>query len=105
MHRHSGNFGKSLHYAPLTLTTLAALVPEELQAEIVIYDDTAGKIPLDIDADIMGITCITVTASRCYAFADYYRSRGVTVVLGGVHPSMMPDEPQLHADVVMTGFA
>jgi len=105
MHRHSGNFGKSLHYAPLTLTTLAALVPEELQAEIVIYDETAGKIPLDIDADIMGITCITGTASRCYAFADYYRSRGVTVVLGGVHPSMLPDEAQLHADVVMTGFA
>ncbi|MBQ2470466.1 MAG: B12-binding domain-containing radical SAM protein, partial [Ruminococcus sp.] len=58
MHRYSGSFGKSLHYAPLTLTTLAALVPEEADAEVVIYDETAGKIPLDIEADLIGITCI-----------------------------------------------
>ena len=83
MHRYSGSFGKSLHYAPLTLTTLAALVPEEADAEVVIYDETAGKIPLDIEADLIGITCITGTAPRCYAFADYYRKRGVTVFMGG----------------------
>ncbi|MDD2433180.1 MAG: B12-binding domain-containing radical SAM protein, partial [Clostridia bacterium] len=40
MHRYDGSFGKALHYAPLTLTTLAALVPEELNAEIAIYDET-----------------------------------------------------------------
>ena len=66
MHRYSGSFGRSLHYAPLTLTTLAALVPEEAGAEVVIYDETAGKIPLDIDADLIGITCITGTAPRCF---------------------------------------
>ena len=105
MHRYSGSFGKSLHYAPLTLTTLASLVPEEAEAEITIYDETAGKIPLDIEADLMGITCITGTAPRCYAFADYYRSRGVTVFMGGVHPSMLPGEAARHADVVFTGFS
>ena len=26
MHRHSGSFGIGIHYAPLTLTTLAALI-------------------------------------------------------------------------------
>jgi radical SAM superfamily enzyme YgiQ (UPF0313 family) len=105
MHRYNGNFGKSLHYAPLTLTTLAALVPEELAAEVVIYDETAGKIPLELDADIVCITCITGTSSRCYAYADYFRSLGKTVVLGGVHPSLMPEEAAQHADVVITGFA
>lgn len=105
MHRYNGNFGKSLHYAPLTLTTLAALVPEELGIDVVIYDETAGEIPLDLDADMAAITCITGTAPRCYAYADYYRSRGITVVLGGVHPSMMPDEAAGHADCVMTGFS
>jgi len=105
MHRYSGSFGRSLHYAPLTLTTLAALVPEKLQAEITIYDETAGKIPLDLQADIIGMTCITGTASRCYAYADYFRKKGITVVMGGVHPSMLPDEAALHADSVMTGFA
>jgi len=105
MHRYGGSFGKSLHYAPLTLTTLAALVPEDLQAEMAIYDETAGKIPLDLEADLVCITCITGTSSRCYAYADYFRGRGKTVVLGGVHPTMMPEEAAQHADAVVTGFA
>ncbi|PKM96481.1 MAG: B12-binding domain-containing radical SAM protein [Firmicutes bacterium HGW-Firmicutes-1] len=105
MHRYNGSFGKSLHYAPLTLTTLAALVPEELMAEVVIYDETAGTIPLDSDADLICITVITGTASRCYRYADYYRSIGKTVVIGGVHATMLPEEAAQHADVVMTGFA
>lgn len=105
MHRYNGSFGKTLHYAPLTLTTLAALVPDELNADIAIYDETAEKIPLDMDADLICITCITGTAPRCYAYADYYRSLGKTVVLGGVHPTFVPQEAAVHADSVMTGFA
>ncbi len=105
MHRHSGSFGKSLHYAPLTLTTLAALVPEDIEAEVTIYDETAERIPLDIDAELIGITCITGTAPRCYAFADYFRKKGKTVFMGGVHPSMLPNEAAQHADVVFTGFS
>lgn len=105
MHRYSGSFGKSLHYAPLTLTTLAALIPEDVESEVVIYDETAGKIPLEIDADLIGITCITGTAPRCYAYADYFRKKGKTVFMGGVHPSMMPEEAAQHADVVFTGFS
>lgn len=105
MHRFGGSFGKSLHYAPLTLTTLAALVPEDIEADIKIYDETAGRIPLDLDADLIGITCITGTAPRCYAYADYFRKKGKTVMLGGVHPSMLPDEAAQHADVVFTGFS
>lgn len=105
MHRYSGNFGKSLHYAPLTLTTLAALIPEDIDAEVAIYDETAEKIPLDLDADLIGITCITGTAPRCYAYADYFRKKGKTVFMGGVHPSMLPNEVAQHADVVFTGFS
>ena len=105
MHRYSGNFGKSLHYAPLTLTTLAALIPEDIDAEVAIYDETAEKIPLDIEADLIGITCITGTAPRCYVYADYFRKKGKTVFMGGVHPSMLPNEAAQHADVVFTGFS
>jgi radical SAM superfamily enzyme YgiQ (UPF0313 family) len=105
MHRFNGSFSKSLHYAPLTLTTLAAMVPDSLEADIAIYDETAGAIPLDLDADLVCITCITGTAPRCYAYADYFRSLGKTVVLGGVHPTLMPEEAELHADVVMVGFS
>ena len=105
MHRFNGSFGKSLHYAPLTLTTLAALIPESLNAEAKIYDETIETIPLDLEADIIVMTSITGTSQRCYAYADYFRKRGITVVLGGVHPSLMPEEASQHADVVMVGFA
>ena len=53
MHRYNGLFAKSLHYAPMTLTLLAALVPKELNADVAVYDETAGPIPLDINPDIV----------------------------------------------------
>ena len=103
MHRYNGLFSKSLHYAPMTLTLLAALVPPELSADISIFDESAGPIPLDIEADIIGITCITGTSARAYKYADYFRNRGVTVVLGGPHPSLCPDEAKTHANSVVIG--
>lgn len=104
MHRYNGMFHKGLHYAPITLALLAALVPEELGAEVVIYDETAETIPLDTDADVIAITCITGTSSRCYKFADYFRSLGKTVLMGGVHPSLMPEEASAHADAILLGL-
>ncbi len=104
MHRYNGMFHKSLHYAPITLALLAALVPEELDAEVKIYDETAEAIPLDLEADVVAITCITGTASRCYKYADYFRSRGIMVIIGGVHPSLMPEEASKHADSIILGL-
>ena len=104
MHRYNGMFHKNLHYAPITLALLAALVPEELCADVKVYDETAEKIPLDIEVDIIGITCITGTASRCYKYADYFRKKGIKVILGGVHPSLKPYEAMGHADSVVVGL-
>lgn len=104
MHRYNGMFHKNLHYAPITLALLASLVPTELKAEISIYDETADPIPLDLEADIIAITCITGTATRCYKFADYFRNKGMKVILGGVHPSLMPEEAGEHADSVIVGL-
>ena len=77
MHRYNGNFGKVLHYAPLTLTTLASLIPAEIDADVEIFDESSEKIPLNITADLIVITCITGTAQRCYAYSDYFRSKGL----------------------------
>lgn len=104
MHRYNGMFHKGLHYAPITLALLAALVPAELDAEVVIYDETAEAVPLDTDADVIAITCITGTASRCYRYADYFRAKGKTVLLGGVHPTLMPEEAAAHCDALMLGL-
>jgi radical SAM superfamily enzyme YgiQ (UPF0313 family) len=106
IHRHrSGNFKKVLRYAPLTLTTLAALVPPELEAEIRLIDEGVEPVPDDFDADLVGINAITGTAPRAYAIAARARRQGCAVVLGGVHPTLLPDEALRHADAVVMGFA
>lgn len=107
LYRHRGGiFKKSLRYAPLTLTTLAAYVPPELGAELELLDEGIADVEPDrLRADLAGITAITGNAPRAYALADRLRARGITVVMGGPHPTLLPDEAQAHADAVVTGYA
>ncbi|MDP9193484.1 MAG: B12-binding domain-containing radical SAM protein [Acidobacteriota bacterium] len=106
LYRHrSGIWKKSLRYAPLTLTTLASLIPPELNAEIVLMDEGIRDIDKDIDVDLVGISLITGTAPRSYELAAHFRSRGIPVVLGGVHATLVPDEAQQHCDALVTGYA
>src|ERR1700745_2745422 len=91
LYRHRGGiWKKSLRYQPLTLTTLAALVPPEIPAELQLFDEGIHDVPLDLDADLVGLTVITGTAMRAYELADHFRKRGSTVVLGGPHVTLIP---------------
>ncbi len=95
-----------MRYAPLTLTTLASLVPPDIPAEVRIIDEGVEEIrPDGIDADLVGITAITGTAPRAYEISEQLRRRGIPVVLGGVHPTLMPDEAMQHADSTVVGYA
>jgi radical SAM superfamily enzyme YgiQ (UPF0313 family) len=107
LYRHRGGiFGKSLRYMPLTLPTLAALVPPELCAKIVCLDEGIGDVdPQRIEADLVGLTVITGTAVRAYELADALRARGIPVVLGGPHVTLAPDDAQPHADSIVVGYA
>lgn len=106
IHRRGGIFGRWLRYAPLTLTTLAALVPASLDAEITLIDEGVEDLdPSTIDADIAGITCLTGISSHAYDISARLRARGIKTVLGGIHPTLVPDEAQAHADAIVTGFA
>ncbi len=106
LYRHrSGIWKKSLRYAPLTLTTLAALIPPEVPTRITLIDEGIADTDLDLQADLIGISAITGTAPRSYELADHFRRRGIPVVLGGVHPTLMPDEAAQHADAVVVGYA
>jgi radical SAM superfamily enzyme YgiQ (UPF0313 family) len=106
IHRNgTGIFKNSLRYAPLTLTTLAAMVPKELNAEVAIQDEGVQPLNLDLDADLIGITAITGTSQRAYKIADELRAKGHTVVIGGVHATLLPDEAAPHADALVLGYA
>lgn len=107
LYRHRGGiFKKSLRYMPLTLTTLASLVPEELGAEIELIDEGIAEVdPAAIRADLVGLTVITGTAVRAYELSARLRERGIPVVLGGPHVTLVPDDAQPHADAIVVGYA
>lgn len=107
LYRHRGGIWKrSLRYMPLTLPTLAALVPTELDAEVVCLDEGIAVVDAEtLDADLVGMTVITGTATRAYELAATFRRRGIPVVLGGPHVTLVPDDAQPHADSIVVGYA
>lgn len=89
--------------AQLTMPYLAALVQDE--AEVTITDELVDTFSFKEDVDLVGITCVTPFAHRAYEIADMYRKKGITVVIGGPHASLLPNEAKEHADVVVIGEA
>jgi radical SAM superfamily enzyme YgiQ (UPF0313 family) len=97
--------GRRYGYAPTTLTTLAALVPPELGAQVRVVDEAIEETPSDFwDADLVGISAMTPDAHRAYLLADRARARGIATILGGLHPSALPSEALQHADSVVIGY-
>lgn len=107
VYRYRGFAKKSIGaWAPLTLTTLAALVPPELGAQVDIIDEGVQKAgDRDKAYDVVGITCVTSSAMRAYALAEYWRKKGALVVLGGPHVTLMPEEATKYADAIVVGAA
>ncbi|MCP5105033.1 MAG: B12-binding domain-containing radical SAM protein [bacterium] len=88
---------------PLAISVLLGLTPGA--EDVRVYDECVEDIPFDIETDLVAITAQTFTVRRAYEVADRFRKRGIPVVIGGYHPSFMPDEALLHADAVVIGGA
>ncbi|GAX60252.1 Fe-S oxidoreductase [Candidatus Scalindua japonica] len=88
---------------PIALPTIAALTPSDI--EVTIIDENILPINFDKQVDLVGITTLTYTAKRAYEIADKFRQKGVKVVLGGIHPTMLADEALEHADSIIIGEA
>ncbi|WP_298268513.1 radical SAM protein [Geobacter sp.] len=86
-----------------SLQMVAAATP--LHWEVVLADEVHDDVPFDGAFDLVGITAMTHQATRAYEIADRFRARGVRVVLGGIHPTVLPDEALRHADAVVIGEA
>jgi radical SAM superfamily enzyme YgiQ (UPF0313 family) len=87
----------------VNLPLLAALTPPGHDVKIV--DEAFAPDEIDEDVDLVGITVMTDLALRAYPIADHYRQRGVKVVMGGIHPTVLPYEAKKHADGVVLGEA
>jgi len=88
---------------PLQLAILAALAEEEDNVKL--FDERAEEIPFDEETDLVGITVDSFNARRAYQISEKYRAKGVQVVLGGIHPTVLPEESEKYADAIVIGDA
>ncbi len=98
-----GGLCVSFREAPLTLTTLAALTPGDVK--ITLIDESIQRVPENECFDLVAISCLTGTSLRAYKWAAHFQNQKATVVLGGIHVSLCPEEAKQHADSIMTGFS
>ena len=90
---------------PLAPATLAGLTPRDGETEIRFYDDRTESIAFDEPTDLVAMSVETYTAKRSYQIASEFRRRGVPVVIGGFHPTLVPEESSEYAESIIVGEA
>lgn len=97
------SFGKHALTPTLALTSVAAATPASWSVELFDENLLRGAPPSRETPEVVGITVHLTFAKRAFLLADYYRSRGAKVVLGGLHAQSCPDECAAHADAIAIG--
>jgi len=92
-----------LRIPQLSLSVLAGLTPPGHEVSIV--EEEFESPPTAEHWDLVGMTTMTANSARAYRFARRFRECGAKVVLGGVHPSVLPNEASKHADAIVIGEA
>jgi radical SAM superfamily enzyme YgiQ (UPF0313 family) len=92
-----------INFQQVTMPYLAALTPPNWEVEHI--DEGQEKIDFNKKVDLVGITFHTPSANYVYKVAAEFRKRGIPVVLGGPHVSLLPDEAEKHADAIFIGEA
>ncbi len=99
------NKGRSrfLRMPQLALGVIASLTPADVELDVV--EEEIEQIDFDKHYDLVGISCMTASAPRAYELCSIFRKNGTKVVLGGIHPTVMPEEASTHCDSVVMGEA
>ena len=87
----------------LSLLTLAALTPGDIEVEYHEIKDLRNEPPLPTRFDLVAISSFSAQIGEAYQVADQYRALGIPVVLGGLHVSSLPDEAKAHCTSVVIG--
>ncbi|MEN6547219.1 MAG: radical SAM protein [Armatimonadia bacterium] len=85
------------------LPLLAGLTPRDIDIQLI--DENVERLAPDTPADWVALTVPTASAPRAYEIAKHFRERSIPVVMGGIHPTVLPDEAALHADAIVIGEA
>ncbi|MCK9331080.1 MAG: B12-binding domain-containing radical SAM protein [Candidatus Cloacimonetes bacterium] len=94
---------KRLYFVGLAYPLLAAMLPEDWEAEI--YLETIEDIPFDTDADVIGIGGMGHAANRSKDIALEFKKRGKTVIMGGPMASLAPEIAKKYFDSIVIGDA
>jgi len=92
-----------LNFQQITMPYLAARVPPHW--DVTHIDEEPEAIDWNIDTDLVGITFHTPSAFHAYNIATSFRTRGIRVVMGGPHVTLLPEEASQYADVIFIGEA
>lgn len=93
--------------APPVLEYLAILA-QKIRPDIEIELIDANKEDFDADkinTDIAAFSALTPYAPWVYKQADMIRTRGIKVIIGGMHVTALPEEGKQHADSIVVGEA
>lgn len=98
-----GDYEDEARMEPLSVGALAGMTPPDV--EVALYDDRMEEIPYDEPTDLVGITVQIYSARRAYEISAEYRKRGIPVIMGGMHPTLIPEEVAQHADAIFISDA
>jgi radical SAM superfamily enzyme YgiQ (UPF0313 family) len=95
----------SRYTMPRIGTVLLATILKERGYEVksFIEDIAAPDWAFIENSDIVCISALTSTAVRAYSAAQRAKARGIPVIMGGAHPSFMPEEALHYCDFVVRG--
>jgi radical SAM superfamily enzyme YgiQ (UPF0313 family) len=99
----NASFGKHVLTPSLALTSFAAATPEHWDVRYWDENLLDGRPPFRPMPEVVGITVHLTFARRAFALAEWYRSRGSKVILGGLHVLSCPEECAPHADALAVG--
>jgi radical SAM superfamily enzyme YgiQ (UPF0313 family) len=90
-------------YPSLTLQQIAGITPKEHNVRII--DERYEDIDFSSNYDLVGISCLTYNSLRGYEVSEIFRKKGIKVIFGGYHASLVPQEVKKHCDSLVIGEA
>lgn len=87
----------------MALALLASLTPGSF--DIKITDELVEDIDFSYEPHLVALSVNTTNSLRAYEVADFFRNKGAKIIMGGIHPSVMPEEALRYADSVVVGEA
>lgn len=88
---------------PYNLAVVAANTPPEHHVRIT--DSYVERVDYRRNVDLVAITSLTASIPGAIAIARKWKAKGVPVVMGGIHPSALPEETLEFCDAVVVGEA